>query len=115
MATVINPLTGRRIRADGPTAKNPTVRARLRGQTARGTKRTGTKGFELAVGSKLQVWNGTAHHTSGGVTKAGLILKDGRIRFRRKSEAAKRNPVLMRFAADARKNPSFIKSQRRRR
>lgn len=116
MSTVVNPLTGRRIRANGATAKIPAVRSRLvMRRTARGTSLTGTKGFPLAVGSKVQVWNGTAHHTSGGVTRSGLIMVDGRIRFRSKSLAAKRNPVLQSYAQAAKRNPSFIASQRRRR
>ena len=89
MSTVVNPLTGRRIRANGATARIPAVRSRLQTRrTARGTSLTGTKGFPLAVGSKVQVWNGTAHHTSGGVTRSGLIMVGDRIRFRAKSAAA---------------------------
>lgn len=115
MSTVVNPLTGRRIKASGATAQIPAVRSRLvMRRTARGTSRTGTKGFPLAVGSKVQVWNGTAHHTSGGVTRTGLVMVDGRIRFRAKREAAKRNPVLMRYAEAAKRNPMFIRSQSRR-
>lgn len=107
MAYVINPLTKRRIRSNGETARVPAVAARLRGRTFEGSSRSGTMGYKLAAGSKLQVWHGTAHHTLGGVTKSGLLRKVGRdgsarIVFRSRSEAAKRNPVLMAHAHDAR-------------
>ncbi len=96
MNTVRNPITKRRIKRSGPTSKIPTVKARLSGKTFSGSKRSGTKGFPVAAGSKQQVWNGTAHHTLGGVTRAGLFQdKYGRIRFRSRSLAAKRNPEFM--------------------
>lgn len=95
-----NPLTGRMIKRSGRTAHVPAVSARLDGHTARGTARTGSHGKDLAVGSKLQVWNGTAHHTSGGITRAGLFQdKYGRLRFKSRSVAAKRNPEFMAQAA----------------
>lgn len=105
MVYVINPITKRRIRGDGETARVPAVAARLRGRTFEGNRRSGTGGHPLAAGSKLQVWNGTAHHTLGGVTKAGLMRKVGRdgsarIVFRSRSAAAKRNPVLMAHAGN---------------
>ena len=96
MSTIENPLTGRRIKRNGRTAQQPAVAARLDGHTARGTKRTGCKGFALCVGSKLQVWNGTAYKTSGGVKRSGLFQdKYGHIRFGSRSRAAKRNPEFM--------------------
>ena len=52
-------------------------------------KRSGNK----IVGSKAEVFHGTATHTPGGVTRTGLKQKeDGRIVFRSKSEAAKNGP-----------------------
>lgn len=53
----------------------------------------------ITTGSKLQVWNGTAAHTSGGLTKRDLIRKQVgpgqyRIMSRRKVESAKRNPFM---------------------
>lgn len=103
MAYVINPLTKRRIRSDGPTVRIPAVAARLEGKTFQGSKRSGTMGFPVAVGSKRQVWHGTAHHTSGGVTKDGLMRRvdkwgNPHIVFRSRHEAAKRNPTLMAMA-----------------
>jgi hypothetical protein len=100
MSTVVNPLTGRRIKRSGRTAKIPAVSARLQGTTVRPTKRTGCGGFELCHGSKQQVWNGTAMKTVGGVTRSGLFQdKNGRIRFASRSKAAKRNPDFMARAA----------------
>lgn len=97
---VINPITKRRIKATGRTARLPAVSARLQGYTARGTKETKCGRFELCVGSKLQVWNGTARQTPGGVTKAGLY-KDryNHVRFVSRSIAAKKNPEFMQQAA----------------
>ena len=41
--------------------------------------------FEMTVGSKAQVWHGTAKHTSGGLEKKHLVKnKHGRIVSRRK-------------------------------
>ena len=45
-------------------------------------------GAMMAVGSKSQVWHGTAKHTSGGLTKKDLMkTKKGRIVSRRKHAA----------------------------
>ena len=42
-----------------------------------------------ARGSKQEVWNGTAHKTAGGLTKADLVLsKGGKPVSKRQSEAA---------------------------
>lgn len=43
------------------------------------------------VGSRAQVWHGTAHHTSGGLTKAGLMKKNGRLVSRKASAAVRRS------------------------
>lgn len=34
---------------------------------------------QLTIGSRAQVWHGTAHHTSGGLTKDKLMMHNGRI------------------------------------
>lgn len=48
-----------------------------------------------AIGTRAQVWHGTAHHTAGGLTKTDLFQdKNGRIRSRRASATAKRNGNL---------------------
>ena len=46
------------------------------------------------VGSRAQVWHGTAKKTSGGLTKQNLFKKNGRIRSKRASTSAKRNQNL---------------------
>lgn len=43
-----------------------------------------------AVGTRAQVWHGLADHTSGGLTKAALMMnKGGRIVSRKASERAR--------------------------
>ena len=45
----------------------------------------------VTTGSKLQVWNGTAKHTSGGLTKSDLVQnKHGRVVSRRKMMAGRK-------------------------
>ncbi len=45
----------------------------------------------ITIGSKAQVYHGTAHHTSGGLTKSDLVQnKRGRIVSRRKQAAGKK-------------------------
>lgn len=50
-----------------------------------------------AVGSRRQVMNGTAHHTSGGLVKKDLKLnpKSGEIVSREKSKGEKKNPWIV--------------------
>ena len=44
-----------------------------------------------AIGSKAQVWHGTAHHTSGGLTKKDLMkTKNGRIVSKKKHALGKK-------------------------
>ena len=47
------------------------------------------------VGSRAEVWHGTAHHTSGGLTKKCLVKnKHGRIVSKKKHETAKKDRRL---------------------
>ena len=49
----------------------------------------------MTVGSRAQVWHGTADKTSGGLTKKDLFQgKDGRIKSKRASALAKKNKTL---------------------
>jgi len=49
-----------------------------------------------SVGSRAQVWHGTAHHTSGGLTKKHLKKnKNGRIVSKKQSASAKKNNRLV--------------------
>ena len=47
------------------------------------------------VGSRRQVWNGNADHTSGGLKKKDLIKVNGSIKSKKASQAAKRNNNLV--------------------
>ena len=52
--------------------------------------------FELLTGSRAQVWHGTAHATTGGLTKSKLMQnKNGRIVSKRMSSSAKKNNHLV--------------------
>lgn len=52
-------------------------------------------GFERTIGSRSQVWHGTAYKTKGGLTKSDLFQdKYGRIRSKKASYAAKDNNNL---------------------
>jgi len=59
---------------------------------------------EQAIGSRAQVMHGTAHHTSGGLTKADLKMnKWGRIVSRKKSAKAKKEKRLEKAGYKTRK------------
>ena len=47
-------------------------------------------GGAMAVGSKAQVWHGSARHTSGGLTKKDLMKHKGRIISRKKHALGKK-------------------------
>lgn len=53
------------------------------------------------VGSRAEVWHGTAVKTSGGLTKSDLFYdaKDGRIKSKAKSSQAKSSPDLIAWRA----------------
>ena len=48
----------------------------------------------MTVGTRAQVWHGTADRTAGGLTKKDLFMKNGRIRSKRASRSAKKNQNL---------------------
>lgn len=61
-------------------------------------------GHVPAVGSRAQVMHGTAHHTSGGLTKGDLKYnKYGRIVSRKKSMKAKKEKRLEKAGYKTRK------------
>ena len=61
-------------------------------------------GHVKAVGSRAQVMHGTAHHTSGGLTKSDLKMnKWGRIVSRKKSAKAKKEKRLEKAGYKTRK------------
>ena len=53
------------------------------------------KKHEMLIGSRRQVWNGTAHKTAGNLVKEDLIMnKHGRIVSKAKSKTAKKERRL---------------------
>ena len=48
----------------------------------------------MTVGTRAQVWHGTADRTPGGLKKSDLFMKNGRIKSRRASRSAKTNKNL---------------------
>lgn len=61
-------------------------------------------GRHVAVGSRAQVMHGTAHHTSGGLTKGDLKYnKHGRIVSKKKSAKAKKEKRLEKAGYKTRK------------
>ena len=48
----------------------------------------------MVVGTRAQVWHGTADRTSGGLKKSDLVMKNGRIKSKRASLSAKNNQNL---------------------
>ena len=60
--------------------------------------------YEMVIGSRAQVMNGTAHHTSGGLTKDKLFrTKNGRIVSKSKHFSAKRENRLVKAGYGTRK------------
>ena len=112
VAYVRNPVTKRLIKTTGATASKPAARSRLMGKTFRGTKRTRDGRYDMADGSKTQVWHGTAKHTFGGVTRSGLMRVvdkwgKSRIVFKSRREAIMRNPEMMAYAQAAKASGRF--------
>jgi len=62
------------------------------------------KAYETLVGSRAQVWHGTAYKTSGGLTKDDLLQnKQGRIVSKRKHFTAKKEKRLIKHGYGTRK------------
>ena len=60
--------------------------------------------YDMVIGSRVQVMNGTAHHTSGGLTKEKLFrTKNGRIVIKSKHFSAKRENRLVKAGYGTRK------------
>jgi len=55
----------------------------------------------VATGSRRKVMNGTAKHTSHGLTKSDLVKKDGRYKSKKKQSLARVNPALKKWVAAA--------------
>jgi hypothetical protein len=68
--------------------------------------------FEKTVGTRAQVWHGTAKHTSGNLSKSALMMnKHGRIVSRRKHNTAKKEKRLVKAGYITKKGHfGFIKN-----
>jgi len=65
-------------------------------KTASGRYMVQGKSYEMLMGSRAQVWHGTAYKTSGGLTKNNLIQnKAGRIVSKDKHNTAKKEKRLV--------------------
>lgn len=65
---------------------------------------SGGKHHHVLIGSRAQVWHGTAHKTSGGLTKKDLLMnKNGRIVSKAKHNTAKKEKRLERAGYFAQK------------
>ena len=54
----------------------------------------------MAIGTRAQVWHGTAQNTAGGLKKEDLFIgKDGAIKSKAQSAAGKKNPGLKKWRA----------------
>jgi hypothetical protein len=54
------------------------------------------KSFEMLIGTRAQVWHGTAYKTTGGLTKSNILQnKNGRIVSRSKHASAKKEKRLI--------------------
>ena len=61
-----------------------------------GKKKVHGHSYDQVIGSRAQVYHGTAYHTKGGLTKGDLkVNKRGRIVSRKKSSTAKRENRLV--------------------
>ncbi len=62
------------------------------------------------IGSRRQVWNGNAKHTSGGLTKSGLTMSHGRIVSKAKHISAKKEMRLLKHGYGTKKGKfGFVK------
>jgi len=68
--------------------------------------------FKTIIGSRAEVWHGTAKHTSGGLTKTHLMKnKSGRIVSRKKHFSAKRDNRLVKAGYKTKKGHfGFVKT-----
>lgn len=77
--------------ANAPSENAPEANAPANNATMGGTRKSQRGGKMPAVGTKAQVYHGTAKHTSGGLTRKDLMkTKKGRIVSRKKHAAGKK-------------------------
>jgi len=66
------------------------AKSRKAAKSAKKTRKASKAGKTPAVGSKAQVFHGSAKHTSGGLTKSDLMKHKGRIVSRKKHALGKK-------------------------
>ena len=73
------------------------------------------KSYEMLMGTRAQVWHGTAHQTSGGLNKIHLIMnKHGRIVSKKKHTTAKHEKRLVKAGFLTKKGTfGYVKSGER--
>jgi hypothetical protein len=71
--------------------------------------------FNKTIGSRAEVFHGNAKHTSGGLTKANLVMnKHGRIVSRKKHVSAKKEMRLLKHGYGTKKGKfGFVKQSSR--
>ena len=80
-------------------------------KTESGKYKFGGETFELLVGTRAQVWHGTAYKTSGGLCKSDLMQNDaGRIVSKAKHRTAKKEMRLLKHGYGTQKGKfGFVK------
>ena len=69
----------------------------------------------LTIGSRRQVWNGTAKKTSGGLTKSDLMMSHGRIVSKSKHFSAKKEMRLLKYGYGTKKGKfGFVRTKKHR-
>jgi hypothetical protein len=77
--------------------------------TLHSSKKEGSS-FPQLIGSRAQVWHGTAYKTTGGLTKGDLMMSHGRVVSRKKHFTAKKEKRLEKAGYFAKKGSfGFIK------
>ena len=65
-------------------------------RTSTGKYAVGGKSYDMLIGTRAQVWHGTAHKTTGGLTHSDLMMnKHGRIVSKSKHNTAKKEKRLV--------------------
>lgn len=80
-------------------------------RTANGKCVVSGKTFDMLIGTRAQVWHGTAYKTSGGLTKSNIMKnKSGRIVSKSKYMSAKRENRLVKAGYGTKKGKfGFVK------
>jgi hypothetical protein len=67
------------------------------------------------IGSRRQVWNGTAKRTSGGLTRSDLMMSHGRIVSKSKHFSAKKEMRLLKYGYGTKKGKfGYVKTKKSR-